>query len=137
MTFVKKYASLFLKFGLVGALGTVINLAVFWLLVELLRIEPNIGSVAAFVTALTANYFLNQNWTFREEARGELFSAGSYARYAGVNLVGLGVNLIVLNAAIWLFHPQGLMLVQAAGIAAGTIFNFVLSKLFVFKAEQD
>src|SRR5262249_37127960 len=100
----KQYADLFFKFGVVGAGGTLINLAIFWLLREALHVDLNLSSAAAFGVAVSSNYFLNQNWTFRKEATGGIFHLTSYLRYVAVNLLGLGINLLVLNGVVWLWH---------------------------------
>ena len=129
----RKNGSLFLKFGLTGGAGTVVNLAVFYLFADLGGLSATLSSTAAFCIAVSFNYLINQNWTFRQES-GRTFHFSSYIRYVGVNIFGLLVNLFVLNALIWFFHPAFLLPLQAAGIAAAMLFNFILSKIYVFKA---
>lgn len=120
------------KFGTVGASGTVLNLIVFWLLVDYYGFNANGGSIAGFMLAVSSNYYWNRRWTFRA-GPGKLGEVvAGYVRYVGVNALGLLVNLAVLNAVLWLFAPKLALFAQAAGIAAAMLFNFTLSKLFVF-----
>lgn len=129
----KKTAVHFIKFGVVGGIGTVINLAFFFLVVDLAGLEPNTGSILAFLIAVTNNYILNENWTFRVQGQRRTFDSKSFMKYAAINAIGLGINLIILNLFIQLFQPALKLFAQAAGIAGAMIFNFASSKLLVFR----
>ena len=54
-----------LKFCAVGASGYVVNLCVFALCVELLDFHHLQAATAAFVVAVTNNFWWNRHWTFR------------------------------------------------------------------------
>lgn len=129
----KQLAVHFMKFGVVGGVGTVINLSIFYVLVDVLKLEENTGSVIAFCVAVTGNYYLNENWTFRVEGKKTGFNRRAFIKYIAINVFGLAINLVVLNAIIDVFHPSLKLYAQAGGIAAAMIFNFITSKLFVFK----
>ena len=119
----------FAKFGAVGAIGTVINLIVFQIL-HSLGVFYLIAASASFLVAASSNYMLNRRWTFGAEKD----TWGGWAAYVLVNLVGLGTNLGTLSflSQIWQWN---LILAQLAGIAAGTVVNFVLSRRWVFGAH--
>ena len=109
----------FLKFTLVGGSGSVLNLGLFFLLVDRGRLDPTAGAVVCFVVAVTWNYFVNNVWTFRAQIQGEKPSMGRYLRFVAVCLAGLGVNAVALNVVLALFHPVCKVFGQAAGIACG------------------
>ena len=122
----------FLKFTLVGGSGTVLNLGLFFLLVDRGRLDPTAGAVVCFVVAVTWNYFVNNVWTFRAQIEGEKPSMGRYLRFVAVCLAGLGVNAVALNVVLALFHPVYKVFGQAAGIACGMAVNYIGSNLFAF-----
>ena len=129
----KKLSVHFVKFGIVGVIGALINLAFFFCVVDLLGMNANLGSVLGFMLAVTSNYTLNENWTFRTKGERFSFKPSSYLRYIGVNILGLLANLAVLNLIILCLQPPLKVVAQAGGIAAGMLFNFICSKIFVFQ----
>lgn len=126
--------NLFLAFATVGALGTLVNLLVFFITADLGGLNANVCSIASFFVAVTFNYVLNNNWTFREK-NGTFFSARAWPRYIAVNLFGLAVNLLVLNGAQIMLAPPLAVISQGAGIAAGMLFNYFFSRILVFRTR--
>ena len=57
------------------------------------------------MVAVTNNFLLNRHWTFRRQGSAEAHAGFQAARFFTVSLVGLGVNLVVLE-----------LLVSAAGL---------------------
>jgi putative flippase GtrA len=123
----------FLKFGVVGASGFIVNLAVFTLLQ---RIFPNhaewlpknmIYSVA-FLTGGISNYFLNRAWTFR--STGHVGREG--ASFMAVSVLALLVGLIVLNLlAPWLGNGHKAWFVSTV---AAIFVNFFVNKYWTFRS---
>lgn len=124
------------RFLIVGGLGTITNLAIFFILVDLQHWNPTVGAVIAFVASAAQNYILNHYWTFARQVAGAAASVQGYARYLTVALVALGVNLAVLWAVIALFDPPWKVIAQAAGILGGTAINYLGSKHWVFKTRE-
>ena len=56
------------RFGLVGASGYVINIAVYALCVHPLGIDYRVSATLAFVAAVTNNFWWNRHWTFKATA---------------------------------------------------------------------
>ena len=121
-----------LRFGLVGGSGAVLNLGLFFLLVDRGRVDPTVGAVLCFAAAVTSNYFLNHLWTFRAQVEGEMPSAGRYLRFVAVSMAGLGVNVGILNVAVAVFHPAYKIFAQAAGIACAMTINYIGSNQIAF-----
>lgn len=143
----KGYVAELGRFCLVGASGVLVNLAVFQAGI-MLGFELLAASAAAYLSAATSNYALNRAWTFREVAAAAPgapppssslgIAAGvafQWARFLGASLSGLGVNLAVLYALTGWFG-LGHIIGQLAGIAAGTLANFQLSRMVVFRAAK-
>lgn len=124
------------RFGLVGGLGTLTNLALFYGLVDLGGMGPLRGAVLCFAVAVTQNYALNELWTFA--TRGEATLAwGRYGKFVAASLVGLAVNAAVLAGLIALYAFPLLVIPQAVGIGAGMAVNFVASRQLVFRPRPD
>jgi len=126
----------FLKFGTVGGVGTLINLAIFYGLVDVAGLHANFGAVVAFAVAVTNNYVLNHLWTFRRQTASTPLNLRTYLRFVAVSLVGLAVNLVVLNVVMAAFHPRLAVIAQAWGILAGLVFNYLSSKWLVFGRKR-
>lgn len=125
-----------LKFALVGGSGSVLNLGLFFLLVDEAGMDPTAGAVICFAVAVTWNYFLNNLWTFRAQIEDEKPSMGRYLRFVAVCLAGLGMNVGALNLVLALFHPVYKVIGQAAGIACGLAINYIGSNLFAFHKRR-
>lgn len=123
----------FIRFAIVGLLGTITNLLIFWIIVDLLKNSANFGSIIAFVFAVTQNYFLNHFWTFQEYSKRVKVSFKGYLKFVSFSLLGLGVNLLVLNLILHFLSLPLKVIAQFAGILAGLIVNFLGSSKFVFK----
>jgi putative flippase GtrA len=126
----------FLKFAIVGGLGTVTNLLVFLLLADKLHWNALVVSVISFCLAVSQNYLLNAVWTFSRRdssARHPRLFFRQYLLFVASSLVGLGVNLAVLYVLLRLFAFRFKTIPQAAGILCGMVLNYLLSTAIVFK----
>ena len=88
------------KFCFTGGIGTFLNLLVFFVLADCLKLNVNFCSCVAFLIAVTHNYFANRVWTFRFQSM-EKASFLQWLKYTGANLVGLACNLAVLNLLLF------------------------------------
>ncbi len=125
-----------LRFGLVGAAGYVVNAAALWTVHHLLALNYYASYVPAFMVAVTFTWWGNRVLTFHAHAaRTSLLS--EWAKFVAANLVGFGANY-ALYASLLRFAPapgDNPYVAQAAGTLFGLIFNFTLSKRFVFRGS--
>jgi putative flippase GtrA len=118
-----------LKFGLVGASGYLVNLAVFALLVNGAGVHHIVAAVLSFCVAVTNNFLLNRSWTFRDARGGH---AGFQAvRFFAVSVGALGVNLLVLYGLVDVVNAP-VVPSQAIAVAVAMPFNFIGNKLWTF-----
>jgi putative flippase GtrA len=115
------------QFGLVGASGYIVNLAIFALLVGPLGLHHIPAAVLAFCVAVTNNFWWNRHWTFEAKHGHAGFQA---ARFFTVSVLALGVNLIALE--ILVRGGTADVLAQAIAVAIAMPFNFVGNKLWTF-----
>jgi dolichol-phosphate mannosyltransferase len=126
----------FIKFCLVGSSGVVVDLSVYRLLLHFHL--PNPGArAAAILVAMTCNFLLNRNWTFRDS--GDRSAWAQFPRYVFSSALGAVVSWSVsmaLSHGVRFFHSH-LMPAALAGIAAGTLTNFLLASKWVFARPRE
>jgi putative flippase GtrA len=115
------------QFGVVGASGYVVNLAVFAFLVGPIDLHYIPAAVFAFCVAVTNNFWWNRHWTFDARHGHAGFQA---ARFFTVSVAALGVNLIALELLV----RGGVSDVpaQALAVIIAMPFNFIGNKLWTF-----
>jgi dolichol-phosphate mannosyltransferase len=116
------------RFGLVGASGYAVNLAVFAALVHGAQTHYRPAAVAAFVVAVANNFGWNRHWTFRARAGHAGFQA---ARFLVVSLAAFALNLAVLEVLVAGFGLPAVP-AQAVAIACATPLSFLGNKLWTF-----
>jgi putative flippase GtrA len=119
----------FARFGAVGAVGYIVNLAVFAACVHLIGIDYHLSAVIAWAVSVFNNFVLNRHWTFDARQHHPLQQG---LRFFVVSLIAFGFSYVVLVALV----DAGLMKVaaQAIAVAAGTPLSFVGQKLWSFRA---
>lgn len=129
-------ASRFLRFAVVGGAGFFVNEAALMLAHGLLGAGPRLGWFLAFFPAVTFTWWGNRKLTFAAHAsEGARAMAGEWARFVLTNSIGAAANfavyvLLISRAPFPLNIPY---IALAAGILAGLVFNFTLSKKLVFR----
>jgi putative flippase GtrA len=114
------------KFGVVGASGYVINLAVF---AALLGWGAHIAAAISFVVSAASNYWWNRHWTFAGQ-KGSFALQGM--RFYIVSAVAFAFNQLWLVVFIdWLHWRE--VLSQAIAIVLVTPLNFLGNKLWSFR----
>jgi putative flippase GtrA len=119
------------KFCVVGAVGYLINLAVYDLLLHE-GLHYLAAATCSFLVAVTSNYTWNRVWTFREH-RGHFGVQGM--RFFVVSLGALGANLVVLHFLVS-YGGLGKLVAQAVAIVVVTPLNFVGNKLWSFRRAR-
>ena len=117
------------KFGVVGATGFAINLAVYK---ALLGIGAHGAAAVSFVVSAASNYWWNRHWTFAGQ-KGSFALQGM--RFYVVSLAAFGVNQLWLAVFLdWL--NWGKLVSQAVAIVLVTPLNFLGNKLWSFRTHQ-
>ena len=116
------------KFGVVGASGYVVNLAVYTLLLEDAGLHYVAAATGSFLVAASWNYWWNRIWTFRAQ-RGNFGIQGIrfFMVSAAVYLANIGVLAALVSSGL------GKILAQAVAIILVTPLNFLGNKLWSFR----
>lgn len=119
------------RFGIVGAVGFVVNVAVYTVLVHPAGVDYRLANVIAWLVAVVNNFVLNRHWTF--DARGGRAHAQA-VRFLLVSLMAEAFSLVTLTLLV-----EGADLAkvpaQAIAVALSMPLNFVGNKLWSFRAE--
>ena len=116
------------KFGVVGGSGYVVNLTVFTLAFEVLSAHHLVAATAAFVVAVTNNFWWNRHWTFG--ARDHHIGVGA-ARFFTVSVIAFLFQVTLLELLVSQADLSE-VIAQAVSVAAATPVNFVGNKLWTF-----
>jgi putative flippase GtrA len=119
------------KFCAVGASGYVVNLCVFAICVELLEVHHLIAATAAFVVAVTNNFWWNRRWTFRARGGHAGFQA---ARFFTVSIAAFLFAAAMLELLVSVVGVAELP-AQAIAIVSATPLNFIGNKMWSFRIE--
>ena len=124
----------FLRFGVVGTIGFVVDTAVLYAGIAL-GLGLYGGRAVSYLVAATTTWALNRLWTFRGRGNGPVHQ--QWALFLVVNLIGFAMNYGTYAALIAFVpmvaaHP---VLGVAAGAIAGMFGNFLLSRQLVFRAR--
>lgn len=120
--------SKFLKFGVVGCSGMIIDFGMTYLCKEIFKLNKFVSNAIGFILAATSNYFLNRIWTFDSHSE----RVGSqYVQFMIVSVIGLEINSIIL----YLLNERlkcNFYLSKLIAIGITTVWNFFANLLFTF-----
>ena len=147
---VSRYMSVrFIKFAIVGASGTIVNLCGFLILAALLGLRDWRISGLATLFANFSNYIFNNAWTFVDRGHRGWSLLRGYASYLGFSLIGMSASTLTFAGLSVAYHtfpgvapgtkaPYILALAfQLVGILVGTVFNYELNKRFTWRDKNS
>ena len=130
-----KYQS-FLLYVIFGILTTIVNIIVFFILYNMLHTGHNIAYVVAWFWAVLFAYLTNRVWVFHSTSSAtadivkevwQFYLARVLTGIIGYFILTFGVDLLRQDANIWNIIQNIFVIVS----------NFVLSKLIIFKKDND
>ena len=123
----------FALFAFVGGIGLLVHMSVLWFGLTVVGAAFNPAQAAATIVAMTANFFLNNLFTYRDRRlRGLAVLRGLFTFYAICTLgavanVGIAGYVFSRNEVWWL---AGL-----AGVVVGSVWNYAISSVFTWKQK--
>lgn len=126
----KKLQTLFVqvtKFGLVGAVNTLLDLAIFTFLVQWWHYA--IVKVISYGAGMVCSFVLNKRWTFRSRKKTD---ARQLVALIVVNLISLGVATGIMALLMEVIGMQNEKLANIITIPFSMGVNFLGTRLWVF-----
>jgi dolichol-phosphate mannosyltransferase len=119
------------QFLVVGASGLGVNLLVLTLLLRW-RLDEKLAIALAIAVSMVWNFALNRRFSFSYARKQSI--AGQFAGFVAACSLGAVVNYFV-TLGLWdVFRYK--QTAAIAGVVAGTLFNFVANRFFVFRQEH-
>src|SRR5277367_2330438 len=117
------------RFGLVGGIGFIVNVAVYTLFVHSVGVDYRLANIVAWLVAVINNFVLNRHWTF--DARDGR-ARSQAVRFLLVSLLAEAFSLALLTLFV---EVAGVAKVpaQALAVAGSMPLNFLGNKLWSFR----
>lgn len=123
----------FVRFALVGASGTVVNLGLFAAALDV-GLNKYVASAVAIELSIIWNFLLNNYWTFAgRKTRDRTRIKG--LKYNLVSLVTLGVSFATFSLMSVLVPYFPAVVDQFVGIVPGTLVNYFLNSYWTFRSH--
>ena len=134
----------FIKFGLVGASGTVINVAVLWLAQEFLlrqiddfHTRLNYAIALAITVATINNFYWNRRLTWRDRVSAVHHSAlYLFAKYVMAAAVAIALQSVLTK---WLALHMHYVVANLIAIVLASVVSFIANDRLTFRrrSQQD
>lgn len=130
----------FVRFGLVGLSGVVVDMAILYLLHTALGFPLTRSKIVAAEIAILNNFIWNDLWTFADVSlrqRGWSARGKRFLKFNLICLAGLVLNVLVLNLVYNLiFGQRWAYLANLIAIGLVTIWNFWLNLKLSWRVTQ-
>ena len=117
-------------FLIIGALASIINFILVFILVHLNIAKPMIANFFAFLIAFNISYLGHRYLTFSNTTQSHKKAASKFFINA---LIGLALNMTIYYILLHLIHIQYLIALFITMFLV-SIYTFFISKLVIFKA---
>ncbi|NLG49117.1 MAG: GtrA family protein [Chloroflexi bacterium] len=125
----------FIKFGIVGAIGAMVDFGILNLGIQVFGLEKWLANTFSFAAAVLSNFTWNRLWTFPESRAQPLFK--QLFQFLLVNMVGYVINqLIFLSLDRWVFDGWGAWgynLSKAIAIGVVLFWNFGINRIWTYR----
>jgi len=132
--FLNSFIKQLFKFAFVGAIGTIVNLSILYILTEFFHVYYILSEMIAFSAASLNNYILDKIWTFKEEIREKIIN--KYFRFLIISLVALVVNISILFILVE-FYEIWYIFAEIGAICCAFLVNFFGNKIWTFNKNIE
>ena len=134
------------RFAIVGTVGFIVDASVLQILVSWFDVGLLIGRIFSYLAAATIAWFLHRVYTFRDRLSATDNHATSlralldqWFRFIVTNGIGAAVNygiyaVLILSSELCRAYP---VVAVAIGSLVAMVFNFVISRRFVFSGNPQ
>ncbi len=127
----------FVHFGLVGGSGFVVDVALYYIFQFFFNINHIAARALSFWGASTWNWYWNRTITFSDYFKSMPLT--QWISFVAVSLFGFLINwgsYVLLTGNIHFFEINKLVALML-GVIAGLGFNFMFSRIFIFRHLED
>lgn len=119
------------NFAIVGAVASVVDIAILAMLKELCGVDVLIASAISFCVSVTVNYLLSMKFVFKGKNQNKV---NEFIVFVLLSIGGLGLNQLIL----WLgtvYTSVHYLIVKFFAIFGVMTYNFVTRKVFLEAKE--
>lgn len=131
----QREAERFVKFALVGVLGTAVDFSVLNLLILGLGMPKALANTFSFSAGALNNFSWNRVWTFPESRQRPL--GRQFGQFFAVSLGGLAINqALFLSLDRWVFTGWGTLgynLAKAIAVVVVLFWNFGANRIWTYR----
>ena len=128
----KKLIIQLIKFGIVGVIATLIDLAVLMLLKEFMHVDVLVASAVAFSVSVIANYILSMLFVFKGSENSKV---KEFLVFVILSIGGLLLNQFIMWIGTEIMTAYYLW-VKAFALVFVPIYNFITRKIFLEKKNS-
>lgn len=134
--------SRFIKFAVVGSIGFIVDFGTLTMLVEIFGLFEIFANVFSFSAAVVSNFLFNRYWTYPDSRSKDIWR--QLAQFALVNVIGLGINTLVLFLLLTPFNVlmdtldivpligRGYIPAKIAGTVIVLFWNFFVNRYWTY-----
>jgi dolichol-phosphate mannosyltransferase len=124
------------RFAAVGGLGTIVNLAIMWMMVHLLSLNYVAAAITATEITILHNFLLQERFVFRDLKDGAHSWRSRLARSFGFNNLEAAIRMpfLVLLVSTWNLYPVA---VQAVTLALAFLARFFFASRIVYRPRAQ
>ena len=125
----KKLIIQLIKFGIVGVIATLIDLAVLMLLKEFMHVDVLVASAVAFSVSVIANYILSMLFVFKSRGNSKV---KEFLVFVILSIGGLLLNQFIMWIGTEIMTAYYIW-VKFFALVFVPVYNFVTRKIFLEK----
>ena len=125
----KKLIIQLIKFGIVGVIATLIDLAVLMVLKEILDVDVLAASAVAFSVSVIANYILSMLFVFKSRGNSKV---KEFIVFVALSIGGLLLNQFIMWLGTEIMTTYYLW-AKVFALVLVPIYNFITRKIFLEK----
>lgn len=119
-----------------GVLTTIINLVLYWLFYDVLKVSNILSNIIAWFGAISVAFLTNKNLVFGSSSWERKTVLREFAKFIVARLATGGVDLLFMFVTVDLLGWNGLIMKMLANVIV-IILNYILSRLVVFKNKPS
>lgn len=127
----KKYKEVFL-YLVFGVLTTVINIIVFWISNDLLKIEYKISNIIAWIVAVIFAFITNKIFVFESKNKSKEETTREAASFLVARLFSLVVDMVIMILMIDIININSIVAKVISNVVV-IVINYIFSKFIIFR----
>lgn len=124
----------FFLYIFVGGLTTVVNLVIYYALVNAADIDPYTSTAIAWFFAMIFAFFINKIWVFKDKSWKFGHAMYQFWTFAAARLISFGMEELLMFVGIELCHINENVVKIPIQVLV-VLVNYVASKLVIFKKK--